>query len=415
MAITNSAQIDDPEIGPPLEIRRCNDFTPLESEMVARADLIGPHEFEAWTVTGSNRDVGYSTHSIFRYFGKFPPPIAGHLIRLHTTTGDLVRDPTCGSGTTGVEALLHDRSCDLSDVNPLCVLISSVKTHHLDRDLLLERLSFFKEHYRPVSNDDRFPLDPVGLRNVDHWFLPETIDSLRGLRRLIESEATSAISDFFRVVFASTVRRVSRATTQQGRQFLDVDTALMDAWPVFEKNARRAVDAVSSLPRLAPVSVAERDGRSTQCQDQSAALTILHPPYFNAYRYSSINSFEMAWLGFPPSDTRRYEIREAFKTASIDKVPAYLEDIERLLESAARGTTLGGTVALMIGDTVLRGQYLPIVHSVIERLPRNLVLSKVALRVPRHTEAAWVTSQRRSGKDIGVKLYDFVLTFRVDN
>ena len=32
---------------------------------------------ETWTSDASSHSLGYLTHSIFRYFGKFPPPIAG--------------------------------------------------------------------------------------------------------------------------------------------------------------------------------------------------------------------------------------------------------------------------------------------------------------------------------------------------
>src|SRR5207249_4847315 len=147
------------------------------------------------------------------------------------------------------------------------------------------------------------------------------------------------------------VRRVSRATTQQGRQFLDVATALEDAWPIFERNAQRGALAVATLPERPPfVEVNERNVCVEATASEPAVLSIIHPPYFNAYRYSSINSFEMAWLGFPPAEVRRNEIREAFKSATREKVSAYLEDIGRSLVHVADTTARGGTVALMIGD-----------------------------------------------------------------
>jgi hypothetical protein len=123
----------------------------------------------------------------------------------------------------------------------------------------------------------------------------------------------------------------------------------------------------------------------------------------------------MAWLGFPPATIRPQEIREAFKTATREKSEQYVEDIARLLVSAANTTLDGGTVAVMIGDTVLRGEYLQIVRRVLDRLPPALCLQETAVRVPRHTEATWVTSQRRNGQELGAKLYDFILTFSVSH
>ncbi len=401
---------DDPPLGPALEVRR--ELAATEREMLDRAGLIGDYPVEAWTVSGSNQAVGYATHSLFRYFGKFPPPLAGHLIRRHTGQGDLVRDPTCGSGTTGVEALLYGRRCELSDVNPFCTLLARVKTRHVPEEQLRAAVDRVAEAYRPMDPAASV-VEPTGLRNLEHWFLPDTIRSLRGLRHGIESESVGQVREFLLAMFASCVRRVSRATTQQGRQFLDVATALEDAWPIFERNARKACAAVGGLPTDHLVQVEQRNLLETPTTCEPAALTIVHPPYFNAYRYSSINSFEMAWLGYPPADVRRQEIREAFKTATRGKVERYVEEMSRALANAVATTRTGGTVGLMIGDTILRGDYIPVVRSVLDRSPRQLSLQEVALRVPRHTEATWVASQRRTGRQVGTKLYDFVLTFAV--
>jgi site-specific DNA-methyltransferase (cytosine-N4-specific) len=399
---------DGPPAGPDVEVR--TELSAIEREMLDRAGLGAPR-VEVWTVAGSNRAVGYSTHSLFRYFGKFPPPIAGHLIRRHTATGDLVRDPTCGSGTTGVESLLHERRCELSDINPFCDLLARVKTRFVPEEQLQRAIDRVADIYKPMDSGD-CDVEPIGLRNVDHWFLPESIRSLRGLRYAIDSEGSLPEREFLLAVFASCVRRVSRATTQQGRQFLDVATALEDAWPVFERGARRGASSVGALPPHAAVDVRQWDVLCAPPACEPAALTIVHPPYFNAYRYSSINSFEMAWLGFPPAGVRRREIREAFKTATREKVERYVEDMVSALSNVA-ATTRGGVLALMIGDTILRGEYLSVVRSIVEQLPKELCLDEVALRVPRHTEATWVASQRRTGREIGAKLYDFVLTFSV--
>lgn len=401
---------DSPPIGPDVEVRP--EVDAQEREMLNRAGFSGVDHVEVWTVAGSNRAVGYSTHGLFRYFGKFPPPIAGHLIRRHTEPGDLVRDPTCGSGTTGVEALLHDRRCDLSDINPLCGLLARVKTRYVPEQRLVDAIAVVAERYRPMDSTE-CELEPTGLRNLEHWFLPESIRSLRGLRCAIEAQPIGLEREFLLAMFASCVRRVSRATTQQGRQFLDVTTALEDAWPVFERNARKACTPVAALPPDGSVNVAERDVRDVVESLDPADLTIVHPPYFNAYRYSSINSFEMAWLGYPKAEVRRGEIREAFKTATVEKVERYVQDMVESLASVASMTRVGGVVGLMIGDTILRGEYLPVVRSIIDQLPSSLSLDEVALRVPRHTEASWVASQRRTRSEVGTKIYDFVLTLSV--
>ena len=96
---------------------------------------------EEWTSGASNRALQYATHGLFRYFGKFPPLVARHLIGEFTRPDDLVLDPMVGSGTTAVEAALLGRRCAALDVNPLSLLLTRVKCRRLGRSRLGRRLA----------------------------------------------------------------------------------------------------------------------------------------------------------------------------------------------------------------------------------------------------------------------------------
>jgi hypothetical protein len=312
---------------PPLDVRPQHRLRPEEDDLVARAGLGGLASIEAWTVPGSSRQLSYATHGVFRFFGKFPPPVAGHLISTHTAPGELVIDPMCGSGTTGVECILADRRSVLGDVNPLALLLARVKTRPIDLRLLDAAVTRITTHYKPLSRDQS-DFSPPGLRNADHWFLPETADSLRGLRQLVEAEPDENVREVLQVAFASAVRRVSRATTQQGRLFLDVGTALPDALETFVDRVKRLRAALATLPPASfEVEVSFIDMRRPACSKR-APLVILHPPYFNSYRYSSVNSLELAWLGVSPGDVRRNEVQEFFKVGKEENRSRYLDDME---------------------------------------------------------------------------------------
>jgi DNA methylase len=394
-----------------LDVRPEDRIEPVERDLLDRGLLTDLAPVEAWTVRGNNHQLAYATHGVFRFFGKFPPPIAAHLLRRDTDQGDLVIDPMCGSGTTGVEALLADRRAVLGDVNPLALLLARVKTRPLDLDAFDQATVRVSGRYRPLSVDEH-PFEPVGLRNAEHWFLPETAESLRGLRALIEAEERAPVRDALRVAFAGTVRRASRATTQQGRLFLDVETALPDALPTFARRAERLRVGLAALKgHSGEVSVEEMDMREAQPARQ-ARLVVLHPPYFNSYRYSSVNSLELAWLGFRHPDIRKFEVREFFKIGKRENLTHYVEDMRGVLVNARDLTAPGGIVALMIGDTVIRGEHIPVVRTLLDDLPDDLALESIAVRVPRFTESSWVASQRRGGGAIGVRLMDFVLRFR---
>jgi hypothetical protein len=368
----------------------------------ARLDDIAP--CEAWTLAATNRELQYATHGLFRFFGKFPPPIATHLIAAYTRPGDLVIDPMVGSGTTAVEALLAGRRARVSDVSPLSVLLSRVKTTHVDAAAALEAVRAWRGESGDVSL--------VGLRNPTHWFLPETVASLARIRSAICSLDEGAARDLLMVAFLAIVRRASRATTQQGRLFLDAETALPDAWPVFEAKATRAIAATCALPPQWHADVHLAAATSAPV-GESAPLCIVHPPYFNNYKYSSVSSLELAWMGVDSKDVRRGEIREAFKVGGLDNARRYVSDMLAVLASCAGRVRRGGRVALMIGDATFRGAYLPLTRELVDGARAfGLEPETLAVRVPKFTEASWVASQRRTKGRIGVSLHDFVVVLR---
>lgn len=394
-----------------LEVRQYGELSSSERELVGRSGLGDLAPVEAWTARGTNREMSYATHGIFRYFGKFPPPVAAHLIAEHTDKGDTVCDPMCGSGTTGVECVLSGRRGVLYDVNPLGLLVSRVKARYIDRGSLEGSLGRVLGRYVP---DDRDGGLPVGLKDPLHWFLPGTMASLRGLRSAIDEEDDPALKDFLMLSLCGCIRRVSRATSQQGRLFLDVETAEPDALPFFTRRAEVAMRGISSLPRGRndEVRVEHADLQSMSSEDVRAGLVIVHPPYFNAYKYSRINSLELAWLGCDPGDVRKEEVREYFKTGKPEKVGNYVSDMSRALGNAFTLVRPGGTLALMIGDTILGGDYIPVTTRLLEAAGLESVsLAKVVVRVPMYTEASWVASQRRDSSRIGIRLHDFILVF----
>ncbi len=411
--LTISKKLDIPE----LEILP---FTDKETRL-KYADLVlrsGIEDFspkiEIWTSGASNKALSYLSHGIFRYFGKFPPPIARHLIKEYTNEEDLVIDPMCGSGTTALETLLLNRRAACFDVNPLSTLISRVKITPINRVSYLKTLGKISQDYRRIKKV-KLP-ELIGLRNPSHWFLPETANSLARIRSGIEKHSESPeVKNALTVALLSIVRRVSRATTQQGRLFLDVATAEKDAYPFFLKKATELGESLSSLPKSknGNLKIEQRSIFDAQNKrEEKSKLIICHPPYFNSYKYSGVNSLELAWLGINHASVRKTEVREAFKVGKAEKVEEYLEDMEKGLRNLAGYLKPNGRTVLMIGDTVIKGQYIPVTHKLIKRLEDTYVVEKAALRIPKFTEASWAASQRRKGGEVGINLCDLMVILR---
>ena len=79
-----------------------------------------------WSFSEDN--TTYLSHDIHPYPAKFVPQLPSTIIELLSSPGDLVWDPFGGSGTTALEALLKDRSCISTDVNPIARIVGRAKT-----------------------------------------------------------------------------------------------------------------------------------------------------------------------------------------------------------------------------------------------------------------------------------------------
>lgn len=401
-----------------VEVRREDELTERELFLLHQAELDEYAPLEAWTALGTNNQISYSTHGIFRYFGKFPSTIGAHLVMQYTNEFDTVMDPMSGSGTTILESLLSNRNCYAYDVNPLSNLIAKVKVTYVNGSLLEKTLDLICKEYKPLTNEE-FDWQPIGIRDVNHWFLPKTQDSLRGLILFINRIEDKDVRDFYKVCLAATVRPVSRATTQQGRLFLDVVTAKEDALDTFVKRAKRSIPAVASLPeKKTELVIGEHDASEPFEIGAVNDLIIVHPPYFNSYKYSSVNSLELAWMRVNHADVRKNEVREFFKVGKAEKIVYYVDDMCKALNNIVSTLKPGGVMGLMIGDTIIKGEYLNTTKQLVDRFLHDnpqIHVEKTVLRVPKYTEASWTASQRRTSDKVGISLNDFILIFRRDS
>ena len=121
----------------------------------------------------------------------------------------------------------------------------------------------------------------------------------------------------------------------------------------------------------------------------------------------------LSWLGFNHGHVRKSEVRESFKVGKPEKIKEYIDDMRLAITNASKLLVPGGRIGLMIGDTFMKGSYIPATRMLIDTIRHeNIEVEKVALRVPKYTEATWVASQRRDGKAVGITLYDFIITLR---
>lgn len=393
-----------------VEITPATKMLKEHKDFLERAELAGLSEDFTWTVIGSNAAINYSTHGIYRYFGKFPAPIGRQLILDYSKPGGIVVDPACGSGTTGVEALWMGNDAYLFDLNPLSVLISKVKTTPLSVSRMQNASDNFQNRYRKIR---RGSFEPTEI-DLDHWFLPETSRSLSRMKMALDLEKDGDLRNFLEMNFAAVVRKVSKATTQQGRLFLDVDTAISDPLPVLLKSIDKSIANISTLPTSNRIQVRQADILNNDFLEPiKADLIIYHPPYFNAYKYSSINSLELAWIEQDRKGFSKKEIREFFKVGKPENSKFYVEDMAKSILNLKKFMGSRTRLAIMIGDALMKERHLTVTREIMDLISEDFELERTVLRVPKYTEASWATSQRRNSGNLGITMFDFILTLRI--
>lgn len=101
-------------------------------------------------IEGGKGSVFYRAHS---YHTKVPVEGLVQLMEHYTDPGDVVLDPFCGSGQTGVAAVLTGRHAVLSDLSPAAVHIARGYTARVDPDRFKQVASELLGGLRPLELD----------------------------------------------------------------------------------------------------------------------------------------------------------------------------------------------------------------------------------------------------------------------
>lgn len=99
--------------------------------------------------SGKNTYV-YDAHT---YHTKVPPQGIKHLIEHYTQPGDVVLDPFCGSGMTGVAATECGRSVILSDLSPAAAFIAYNLSTPIDANRYLDAVSAVMASSRELEHE----------------------------------------------------------------------------------------------------------------------------------------------------------------------------------------------------------------------------------------------------------------------
>ena len=261
------------------------------------------------------RRLRYGPHDIHEYRGKFFPQLVKSLVNISGIPDKaLVLDPMCGSGTTPCEVLASGRSAIGADLNPLSVLIATVKS-----SLILERPKVFfdkiskylkKFRFKNIQSEDFWSEDDLNYLGL--WFTPQAINDLSAVLSDIKSVQESLYRDFFSVCLSNIIRSVSwqKETDLRIRKEVksyDRGTAIFR----FEEEVQKQLDKI--YPYLCELSQSEahptliiQNGNAVNIADMfpdcrgRVDLLVTSPPYATALPYLDTDRLSLIVLGLLP-------------------------------------------------------------------------------------------------------------------
>ena len=362
-----------------------------------------PQEF--WDINETITELAYLTHSYFRYYGKFPSKIGKLIIEDLDRRGkispasDFVLDNYAGSGTTLVEAKLHDYDSFGIDINPFAVLACKVKTRNYNVSSLrnywaelLNEISAYNYTLLPsgesqlifadvsdkMSERIKCEVETFKANNADaqKWFTEKAIIGLAIIKCLLLKRQISKERDFFELAYFSIIRRVSMAYDGEVRPHVNKKKRERNVMDVYAKKVSEMIDLMEEWNRATKESVisdatlcdnASKDSVSHYIGELKArtnkelGLVISHPPYLNCFDYIPVYKLKFMWatgfhdifFGYDYKTIKDMEIK-SYPASSLKNIERYFLHNIKVYETVFNNLRHGGYCCVVIGDCTLQ-------------------------------------------------------------
>lgn len=318
-----------------------------------------------WNFPRSGTAPG-SVHTLHWFPGNFIPQIPAALIQVLSKPGELVLDPFCGSGTTGVEAMRLGRRSIVSDRMSACTFIAEAKIAllggALNRRLCGELLAL-------LTFDQQCRSDYIGLRGegqapeLAQWYAQDTLAQLRYIWALIEAQnlpARRVLSTLFSDLLfdcASTGQSVTSTGKPRRHHWGWVaDNVRPKSFVAHNAIAlfrnRIAVLGDHAVPYALDLPIAvQQDARQMALPDRIIDLIVTSPPYIGVIDYTRANRLLYTWMGWSMESERRDEIGARFRRQRLAAVAQYLTDMRAARDEIFRVLRPGAYCAIVIGES----------------------------------------------------------------
>ncbi|WP_213997000.1 DNA methyltransferase [Tepidanaerobacter syntrophicus] len=237
-------------------------------------------------------------YSIHQYPAMLHYMLVRELLIKYSTDSTIVYDPFCGSGVTITESILQKRKVLGSDINPLGLLITNVRSSNYEQEELLKIYNDFNLNY-----DGLIP-DIPEIKNIDYWFKPQVINDLGKIRKYVSQISNIALKEFVLVVFSETARRVSNNRNGEFKRFRLDESSLNNYNPDTINTFKKIFIEYMNILTDNPIPDTDfalylHDVRQPLPFNEKVDLVITSPPYGDSrttVAYGQFSSFALDWI-----------------------------------------------------------------------------------------------------------------------
>ncbi len=322
-------------------------------------------------------DVGEDDHDATRAhvhgFHSYPA-------RLHAVTAQRIidawggakktlLDPFCGSGTVLVEGRTRGMRVVGTDVNPLAIRLSKLKTRGVpgvERAAILEAAQWIARHVENRRRTQarvtrRYPEEDVRL------FPPHVLLELDSLRDGLDQVEPLALREDVELVFSAILTKVSHRRGDTGVYMQQRRLPPGFASRLFVQKAEELVRALEAFEKTVPVGTSPSDVHSDDARTLGTLsagivdLVLTSPPYAATYDYVDHHDVRLRWLGLRLDRFSSLELGARRDYAQLDGIKArrrWNDELGSTLAAVSRALREGGKAVFVIADSAAAGMAL---------------------------------------------------------
>jgi DNA modification methylase len=309
-------------------------------------------------------------HGFHTYPARMHPVTAARLVRATAPEGKTVFDPFCGSGTVLVEAAIAGRRAIGTDINPLAVRLARLKTSGLDEATCMAIVAEAREiaafaddrRRRRAGSTRRYSREDVDV--FDPHVLLE-LDSIRaGIR---ERTQGGPLRDALELVLSAILVKLSRRASDTSGALTPRRLAAGFPARLFARKAEELSRRIGELrpllpPGTTPARVELDDATRLRTIGASTVDAVVSsPPYVATYDYLAQHELRMRWLEIDARGILAGEMGSRRRYSDLDARAAageWRRELIASLRAMSRVCRKGGRIALLVGDSAVKGEAL---------------------------------------------------------